>query len=277
MITHRIRTLPITWIGLGLLLLLLLAACKSEAQLEAEREAEETSATPTATATTNNTATPMPTATTAATLNEPTVLYVSNTGGSGVSLRSACRTDARIAGAWPEGKRVEVVEVGSGDCEGWTLTAADSTETWVSNGYLGDAAPTTVATRSGGSVAPTSSGTTVPAASSSSTVPGEFVVTNYWFTFDQYGFPSLNFTAQNISNETILEFAVDICLFDPDGRPVEQHGSGPTCFRSTHQDLSLAPGDTFTPYKITTFAWAEARAASFDPFFSRTPTAFWRP
>lgn len=279
MTARRLRATPIVWIGLGLIALLLVAACKSEAELEAER-AERDGGSATATATvvaspTSDTPTPAPTSVTVA--DEPAVLYVANTGGSGVSLRSDCRTEARIAGAWPEGKRVEVVEAGSGACEGWTMAASGSTETWIDDRYLSSSAPT-LAARSGGSTASTPGSTTVPPASSTtSAVPGEFRITNYWFTFDQYGFPSLHFTALNVSNETILELAVDICLFDPEGRPVQKHGSGPTCFRSTHLDLSLAPGETFTPYQITTFAWSDARVVTFDPYYSRTPTTFWRP
>lgn len=65
-----------------------------------------------------------------------TLVTIGATGGDGVSLRSACHTDARIAGGWADGTALDVVEVGAGECEGWTLVEARGISSWVSNQYL---------------------------------------------------------------------------------------------------------------------------------------------
>ena len=282
---RRFRTSPLAWLAVGLLLVLALTGCKSEEQLATERAEREGTSVPTATVATTATATAptatatAPTATPEVVATSPIARYVANTGGDGISLRSDCRNDARIAGAWTEGTRVEVVQVGSGDCDGWTLTASGSTETWVSNQYLASNAPSTAVRPAGSTSTPSPNPTTSPPASTpaASGVAGEFEVIDHWFTFDQWGFPNLNYTVRNLSNEAIVDFAIDICLFDPAGQPVRQHGSGPTCFQSTHLDISVPAGGTFTPRQITTWAWGAARSATFDPLFARTPTTYWRP
>ena len=273
------RTSPLAWLAVGLLLVLALSGCKSDEQLAAERAEREGTSVPTATVATTATPAAAATATPEIVQTSPVDRYVAYTGGAGISLRSDCRNDARIAGAWAEGTRVEVVEVGSGDCDGWTLAARGSTETWVSNQYLGSSAPLTVARPTGSTWTPSPNPTTSPPASTpaASGVAGEFEVIDHWFTFDQWGFPNLNYTVRNLSNEAIVDFAIDVCLFDPAGQPVRQHGSGPTCFQSTHLDISVPAGGTFTPRELTTWAWGTARFATFDPTFSRTPTTFWRP
>jgi len=65
-----------------------------------------------------------------------TLVRIGATGGDGVSLRSACRVDARIAGGWADGTELEVIEVGSGECEDWTRVEARGISSWVSNEYL---------------------------------------------------------------------------------------------------------------------------------------------
>ena len=64
------------------------------------------------------------------------LVTIGATGGDGVSLRSACRADARIAGGWADGTELEVIAVGAGECEGWTLAEARGVSSWVSNQYL---------------------------------------------------------------------------------------------------------------------------------------------
>lgn len=64
------------------------------------------------------------------------LVTIGATGGDGVSLRSACRADARIAGGWADGTELEVIEVGAVECEGWTLVEARGVSSWVSNQYL---------------------------------------------------------------------------------------------------------------------------------------------
>ena len=65
-----------------------------------------------------------------------TLVRIGATGGDGVSLRSACRVDARIAGGWADDTELEVIEVGTGECEGWTRVEARGIDSWVSNEYL---------------------------------------------------------------------------------------------------------------------------------------------
>ncbi len=68
--------------------------------------------------------------------------YVANTGGVGVSLRSACETDARIDGSWPEGTELEVVLDAEAGCEDWSLLSDGEITSWVANKYLSDTQPT---------------------------------------------------------------------------------------------------------------------------------------
>ncbi len=64
------------------------------------------------------------------------VVTIGATGGDGVSLRSACRVDARVAGGWTDGTELVVVEVGVDECDGWTRVEAAGVNSWVSNEYL---------------------------------------------------------------------------------------------------------------------------------------------
>lgn len=66
---------------------------------------------------------------------------IGNTGGLGVSLRSDCTTDARIEGAWAETTEVQILEQGTGRCEGWSRARAHGVTTWVSQSYLVTGAP----------------------------------------------------------------------------------------------------------------------------------------
>lgn len=292
MTARRLRTTPIVWIGLGLIALLLVAACKSEAELDAER-AERDGDTPTATTTATASAapdTPTPAPTTAAVPDEPTVLYVANTGGSGVSLRSDCRTEARIAGAWPEGKQVEVVEVGSGDCEGWTLAASGSTETWVSNRYLGEVPPATVATRPGGSTStggtptggstgsnPTPTATTQPPAAVAA--PGQFSIERWWFTEGSIGQKVLHLTIHNDSSEALDQYQVDICMIDAQGHQIKEHGIGFSCFRFSDLQVHVPSGASYTPDREWSLhAYQGVTSVLITPVFSHTTSDnFWRP
>ena len=61
---------------------------------------------------------------------------IGNTGGDGVALRSACQDGARAGGAWAEGTTIEVTELGSGECEGWSSGRAAGVTSWVRNDYL---------------------------------------------------------------------------------------------------------------------------------------------
>ena len=245
---RRFRAVPIAYLTVGLLMLVLLGACKSQAQIDRERATLAGTPLPTATiAAASSNASPEP-STVVATEDASAVRYVANTGGDGISLRSDCRADARVAGAWTEGTEVEVIEQGAGDCDGWTLASVGSTETWVSNRYLSVTSPPIASggSTSVGSTPAPSIGTPSPTATTPpvtvSGAPGEFAPGAYEFVFDQYGFPNLVFTVHNQSNATIVEFVVDICLFDPEGVPVKQHDAGSNCFRSTHDDVTIAPG-----------------------------------
>ncbi len=62
--------------------------------------------------------------------------YIGNTGGLGVSLRSDCATDARIASGWAETTEVRLLELGEGRCLGWSLAEAQGVTSWVSQLYL---------------------------------------------------------------------------------------------------------------------------------------------
>ena len=130
--------------------LVLLAACgggdgeriealeEQVAELEAELEATAapaTTATPTAPATATPVATPTP-ALTAVPLSPPLVRYIGDTGGSGVSLRSSCREDARITGGWAEGTEVLIEQSGRDSCSGWSVALADGKASWVRDSYL---------------------------------------------------------------------------------------------------------------------------------------------
>lgn len=79
---------------------------------------------------------------------EPTshVMFVANTGGTGVSLRTRCEDAARVAGpGLKDGTEVAVTTVGSGACSGWALVDAAGTTTWVHLSYLQPERPAVVA------------------------------------------------------------------------------------------------------------------------------------
>ena len=66
-----------------------------------------------------------------------TTMTIGHTDGIGVSLRSGCADDDRIAGSLPDGTVVSVTEHGSGPCANWSLVASDGgVTTWVRNRYL---------------------------------------------------------------------------------------------------------------------------------------------
>ncbi|MCC6237106.1 MAG: hypothetical protein IT299_05975 [Dehalococcoidia bacterium] len=76
----------------------------------------------------------------------PQVLFVANTGGTGVSLRTRCEDAARVAGpGLKDGTEVAVTTVGSGACSGWVLVDAAGTTTWVHLSYLQPERPEVVA------------------------------------------------------------------------------------------------------------------------------------
>ncbi len=100
-------------------------------------------ATPTDTATPTPTPTPTETATPTATLPPSLSLEraIGNTDGDGVSLRDDCADAARFSApgeGWPEGQAIEVIEIGSGRCEGWLLAQVDDVASWVREDYVID-------------------------------------------------------------------------------------------------------------------------------------------
>ena len=87
---------------------------------------------------------PEPTATTELTsepISPSVVRWVANTGGVGVSLRSACEIAARSGGSWSEATRVVVTARGTGPCDGWSFARVGGIESWVANGYLATSQP----------------------------------------------------------------------------------------------------------------------------------------
>ena len=113
-----------------------------------DSEARTNSATSTPkTATTSDGASATSTSTQNATADAgPQVLFVANTGGTGVSLRTRCEDAARIAGpGLKDGTEVAVTTVGSGSCSGWALVDAAGTTTWVHLSYLQPERPAVVA------------------------------------------------------------------------------------------------------------------------------------
>ena len=99
--------------------------------------------TPTPTATPTPTPTPTPTATPTETPGTTLSLEraIGNSDGDGVSIRDDCEDGARISvagGGWPEGQNIEVIEIGSGRCEGWLLAQADDVASWVREEYVVD-------------------------------------------------------------------------------------------------------------------------------------------
>jgi hypothetical protein len=99
---------------------------------------------------------------TAPSVAEPETRYIGNTGGLGVSLRSDCTTDARIAGGWAEATEVQLLDSDDARCEGWHRAEAQGVTSWVSELYLVQQPPTVA-------VAPSGSGAPAPPAGSGST------------------------------------------------------------------------------------------------------------
>lgn len=74
---------------------------------------------------------------------QETIRYVANSGGVGVSHRSACEDAARIDGVWPEGAELEIVLSDEPDCADWTLLSDGTITSWVRNKYLASTTPAT--------------------------------------------------------------------------------------------------------------------------------------
>ena len=95
--------------------------------------------TPTATPTPTPTSTATPTETPGTTLSLERA--IGNSDGDGVSIRDDCEDGARISiagGGWPEGQEIEVIEIGSGRCDGWLLAQAGDVASWVREVYVVD-------------------------------------------------------------------------------------------------------------------------------------------
>jgi hypothetical protein len=108
---------------------------------------------------------PTPTPTTVAARPSASVLYIAHTAGLGVSLRDACRDDARIPGGLAEGTQVSAIpDSPAGACDGWTLVAASGEpNSWVRNEYLDAQRPPTVSGPATGASAAPSGGVPPPA------------------------------------------------------------------------------------------------------------------
>ena len=107
---------------------------------------------------------------------DPTPLaahYIGNTGGLGVSLRSDCTTDARLATAWPESTRVQLLQLGEGRCQGWSLAQVNGVTSWVSQHYLTSDAPaaTTLLASAPAPTAPAPAATDAPTTPSPTPTP----------------------------------------------------------------------------------------------------------
>ena len=132
----RSRLLRRSWLLGAFAALLLTGAC---AELQDAFGGEESTPAPEATAVPDATAGEA--AGSAAAL-EPTadaelaMRYIGNTGGVGVSLRSACAADARSPGGWPEATEVRLLDSDEAGCEGWSLAEAGGATSWVSELYL---------------------------------------------------------------------------------------------------------------------------------------------
>jgi hypothetical protein len=76
----------------------------------------------------------------------PQVLFVANTGGTGVSWRSDCLDGSRIRGdGFKDGTQVTVTSVGTDQCAGWAQVEANGVSSWVHLGYLSPNQPPAVA------------------------------------------------------------------------------------------------------------------------------------
>ena len=144
-------------------------------------EAAAATASPSASPTPTSTPTPEPTPTaTARPENLFAIVYVANTGGDGVSIRAACRDDARVPGAWAEGTAVRIIEPGSDACAGWTYVVGPGEGSWVRDGYLSEDQPAVVPPPSGGGGTPPPPGSPLPGTAPmfvfGTAQPGDFVL-----------------------------------------------------------------------------------------------------
>lgn len=75
----------------------------------------------------------------------PQVMFVANTGGTGVSIRARCEDAARLAGpGLKDGTEVTITTVGSDQCAGWAQVDAAGTTSWVHLSYLSPEKPAAV-------------------------------------------------------------------------------------------------------------------------------------
>ena len=167
------------WLLAAFSVLLLAAACGSST---ASEDPEPSASPPTAAATAAPTDAPEPAASaTAPPENLLDIVYVGNTGGDGVSLRDACRDEARIPGAWAEGTAVRIIDPGEGEGAGWTFVAGPGKGSWVSDGYLTETKPAVAPPPSSSGSSTPPSGTPPPSGGAAmfvfgTTAPGAFVV-----------------------------------------------------------------------------------------------------
>ena len=105
----------------------------AEAQAPVSTPSPTATVAPTPTATPTAEPTPSPTA-------SPLVVrrarLIAGTGGEGVSLRDACRDEARVPGAIAEGTEVLVTAVGLAKCATWSMVLHQDSEVWVRDDYL---------------------------------------------------------------------------------------------------------------------------------------------
>lgn len=102
----------------------------------------------------------------AAATQEPSILFIANTGGTGVALRSRCEDSARSGGTgFRDGTEARVVTLGGDQCAGWTLVDAGGTTSWVRNDYLSTERPavTSAPPPASAPVPPSSGGGALPA------------------------------------------------------------------------------------------------------------------
>lgn len=86
---------------------------------------------------------------------QESIRYIANTGGVGVSHRSACETGARIDGVWPEGTKLEIVLDSETGCDNWALVTDGDITSWVASKFLSTTQPASrpAPAASGGSTA----------------------------------------------------------------------------------------------------------------------------
>ena len=215
------------WLLSGLSVLLLAATCGSNT---ASEDPEPSASPPAGAATATPTDTPEPTSSaTPSPGNLLDIVYVGNTGGDGVSLRDACRDDARIPGAWAEGTAVRIIDPGEGECAGWTFVAGPGKGSWVSDGYLTETKPAVASppSSSGGSTPP--SGTPPPSGGAAMFVfgtasPGAFIVV---------------FAGGHFCDSTLADSAVGIWGLEV--------GAGTECSPATGAPLSFSVNGAVVP------------------------------